>query len=187
MKKKIIIATAAASMIATPAFAGPTDESDVIVNASVAKECSIEDIGTIAIGDISINEAPGVDALQIVGETRQDSGRFWVSCNFTNSMTLSTPTPLVSASATALLPTVEVGSQAFTDTIQYRLRAQNYKTSPYARSNGSGDGVTSTRSTGPIHEGISFRASVWGEDNVGQRPIAATDYTATATVSMSAL
>lgn len=180
--KKIMIAAGAATLFATPAFAASTDSSDVIINASVAKECSIDDIPTISIGDIAIDEDPGADALQIVGTTQADVGGVWVSCNFTNSMTLSTPAPLVSASAASLTPST--GSAPFTNQIQYRLRAQNYGTSPYAYSLTT---PTSTRTTGPIHKQISFRASVWAEDNAGARPYAAADYTATATVSMTTL
>lgn len=180
--KKIIIATAAAGLVSTPAFAASTDSSDVTINASVAKECSIEDIPTISLGDIAIDEDPGADALQIVGTTQADVFPVWVSCNFTNQMTLATPTPLTSASASSLTPST--GSASFTNQIHYHLRANNYGTSPDANSLNT---QTSARSTGPIHKQIRFRAYVTEADNAGERPYAATDYTATATVSMTTL
>lgn len=180
--KKIIIASAAFALASTPAFAAPTDSDTVAINASVAKECSIEDITTVTLGNIAIDETPGVNALQITGQTTQNANLVWVSCNFTNQMTLSTPTPLVSASAASL--TASTGSAAFTNQINYRFRAANYGNSPEAR---SFDLPTRNNQTGPIHKQIQFRAIVDAADNVGARPFAATDYTATATVSITTL
>ena len=178
--KKLLLTAAALSILSTPALADSTDSTDVVINASVAEECSIDAIPAIEIGDITINEDPGADALQIVGDTQADVAGIWVSCNYNNRMTLSTPTPLTSASSAGLTPST--GSASFTNQIHYHLRANNYGTSPEANSL---DTQTSARSTAPIHKQIRFRAIVKAADNTGQRPYAADDYTATATVSMS--
>ena len=178
--KKLLLTATALSILSTPALADSTDSSDVVINASVAEECSIDAIPAIEIGDITIDENPGADALQIVGESSGIVNGIWVSCNYNNRMTLSTPTPLTSASAAGLTPSV--GSASFTNQIHYHLRAHNYGTSPDANSLNT---QTSGRNTAPIHKQILFQAYVKAADNAGERPYAADDYTATATVSMS--
>lgn len=170
-------------LVATPAFAADNDSDTVVVNATVAEECSIEDITTVSLGNIAIVETPGADALQIVGRTEQDANLVWVSCNFTNNLTLSTPTPLVSASTAGLGQMT--GSGVFTNEINYRFRAQNFGNSPEA--NSLTQPVRVGRNEAPVHKQIRFRAIVDAADNVGTRPYAATDYTATATVSISTI
>lgn len=178
MKKLLLVS--AAMLVATPAFAANNDSDNVTINASVAKECSVEDLGSITIGDIPIIETPGSNALQINGEIVKDSSTIWISCNFTNQMTLSTPAPLTSASASTLTPMT--GSQPFTNQIHYRFQAWNYGLSPQADSLNNpvrvGNGA-------PLHKQILFKAKVNAADNVGARPYAATDYTATATIAIT--
>ncbi len=182
--KKILAASAISMAMATSAMAAPNDSDNVTINASVAKECSIEDITVLNLGALPIVQTPGADALLLTnGETRAEQ-LAWVSCNFTNSMTLGTPTPLTSASAAPLVGTEEPGSARFSNTINYRFRAQNYSTSPEANTFGT---ATSTRSSAQIHKQIRFRAIVDGVNNVGIRPIAANDYTAVATVEITTL
>ncbi|WP_298306226.1 hypothetical protein [uncultured Erythrobacter sp.] len=183
--KKLIVAFGAAALIGTPAIAGPSDSDEVTVNATVEKECSIEDVTVLNLGALPIVETPGLDALQLTDTETRAEQLAWVSCNFTNRMTLSAPTPLTSASGAALLGTTEVGSQPFVNEIDYRFRANNYRRSPESRSDG---GPSRTfDETGPIHKNIRFRAYVLGSDNSGVRPVAADDYTATATIEITTL
>lgn len=183
--KKILTASAISMAMATSAMAAPNDNDDVTINATVEKECSIEDITVLDLGALPIVETPGPDALLLTSAETRAEQLAWVSCNFTNQMTLGTPTPLTSSSASALVGTEEPGSATFSNTINYRFRANNYATSPEANSFGT---ATSTRqSSGPIHKQIRFRAIVDGDDNAGIRPIAAEDYTATATVEITTL
>lgn len=181
--KKILFASAAAVFMAGPAFAADNDSVDVIINATVPEECSIEDINPINLGEIDIVTSAGANALQIEGRTQQDANLVWVSCNFTNQMTLETPTPLESASTAGL--GAMTGSQPFTNQINYRFRAQNFGNSPEARS--LDQRILVGRAEKPVHKQIRFRAIVDPADNVGIRPYAATDYTAIATVSITTL
>lgn len=181
MKKILLVSTAL--LISAPALAGNTDNDDVFVTASVAEECSIEDLGTIALGDISIVETPGANALQVLNGASKDSDLIYVSCNYNNKMTLSTPTPLVAASAAGLGKAT--GSADFTNEIQYHFRAVNYANSPDANS-ATQPSVTSN-SSAPIHKQIKFRAYVNAADQNGARPYAANDYKATANISITTI
>lgn len=182
--KKILTASVISMAMATSAMAAPNDSDDVTINASVAKECSIEDITILDLGALPIVETPGPDALQLTSDETRAEQLAWVSCNFTNTMTLGVTTPLTSASAAPLVGTAETGSQPFTNLINYRFRANNYRNSPEVNSFGT---PTRSNTTGVIHKQIRFRAIVDGDDNAGIRPIAATDYTATATVEITTL
>lgn len=182
MKKIIIVAASVAAVSATPAFAANNDDVDVTVNATVAEECSIEDIGTLNVGTIPIVETPGADALQINGTAKTDT-LAWVSCNYTNQMTLSTLTPLTSASTAGL--GAMTGSEPFTNQINYKLLAANYGTSPSA--NSLDQTVRVSRQEKPVHKRIRFEASVTPDLNAGTRPYAADDYTATANVSITTI
>ena len=181
MKKLLLVSMPL--LIAAPAFAANTDSDDVNVTATVAKECSIENIDTVALGDISIVETPGANALQVLNGASADAAPIWVSCNYTNKMTLSTPTPLVAASAAGLGKAT--GSQDFTNEIHYHFRAVNYANSPDANSK-TNTSVGSNNSA-PIHKQVTFRAYVNAADQNGARPYAADDYKATATISITTL
>ncbi|MFU7527628.1 hypothetical protein [Qipengyuania sp. ASV99] len=182
--KKILTASVISMAMATSAMAQSNAQSqDVVVTASVPQECSIEDIADLAFASLTINEAPGIDALQLSEFEAAGSQQAWVSCNFNNQLTISTPLPLTSATAAGL--TVSPGSEPFTSTINYGFRAQNYGGGEVVAN--SLDRLTATRSTGPIHRQVRFSAFVRDDQNAGARPIAADDYTATATVEITTI
>ena len=180
--KKILMTAAAICCVSAPAFAADNDEINVTINATVQEECSLEDLGTVNIGSIPIEEAPGANALLINGSKSVDV-RGWVSCNYTNQMTLSAPTPLISASAAGLGQMT--GSAPFTNQINYRFQAFSYGTSPAVRSLDLPTRVS--RVEKPVHKLVVYKASVEQADNVGARPYAATDYTAQTTISITTI
>jgi spore coat protein U-like protein len=89
--KKIILAAIAVSMASTPAFAASSDTKDFDINARVTPECSMENPSNINMGSLSINRAPGSDAL-LLNDVAANSGAqsVWVSCNYVTDIVLET-------------------------------------------------------------------------------------------------
>ena len=88
--KKIILAAMAVSMASTPAFAASSDTKDFDINARVTPECSMENPSNINLGSLSINRAPGSDALLLNEVAKSDSQSVWVSCNYVTDIVLET-------------------------------------------------------------------------------------------------
>lgn len=115
--KKIAMAALASTavMAATPAFAASSDTKDFDINARVTQECSMENPSNINLGSLSINRAPGSDALLLNEVAQSDVQNVWMSCNYDADITITTLNR-------ALKTTSPVTDTAqFTDTIHYGI------------------------------------------------------------------
>jgi spore coat protein U-like protein len=183
--KKVLLASAAALVAATPALAADTDSDSFNVNASVAQACTMENIGDIDLGDLPINLNAGSGALQLVGNTSGAAGSFWVSCNDTNSMTVA------SANGGRLVNqdrTFDPASDdpTFSDRIRYRLFANNYQNSGGQPGFIGGTAQNQGVSRGAIHRQIDMTASVLAVSNNTIRPLAG-NYSDAVTVTVTTL
>lgn len=88
--KKLVLAAAAVSMVSTPAFAASQDAKDFDINARVTEECSMENPSNINLGSLSINRAPGPDALLLDEVASSTDQQVWVSCNYVTSIKYET-------------------------------------------------------------------------------------------------
>lgn len=114
--KKLILAGAAFALTSTPAFAGSTDTKDFDINARVTPECSMENPSNINLGSLSIDRAPGSNALMLTEATQSSEQEVWVSCNYETSIFITTDNR-------ALKTTTDVTDTAqFTDTIHYGVK-----------------------------------------------------------------
>lgn len=84
------MAAVAASLASTPAFAASTDTKDFDISARVTPECSMENPSNINLGSLSINRAPGSDALLLNEVAQSGTQSVWVSCNYTTDIVLET-------------------------------------------------------------------------------------------------
>ncbi|WP_176598762.1 MULTISPECIES: spore coat protein U domain-containing protein [Sphingobium] len=189
MKKLLMAATAAAVLMAgTPAFAASTDSDTFDINASVAKTCTMENIGDIQLGTVNVNTNAGSSALFINDVASNSTNSFYVSCNDTNSMTISsanagrltTSTPLTGADA------------GFKNTINYSLAADNYRNGGLLQQPGFRRSallgliqLNNGASRGALHRQVKFDALVDPLNNLDARPVAGT-YSDTVTVTVTA-
>lgn len=186
MKKILLTASAATMVIATPAFAADSTTDTFVVNASVPPTCTMENVNDITIGDLAINTNAGSDALTmntaVTGSKSATSNLVYLSCNDSNTMSLSSTGPLTNS---ANVPTAEELADGFTNQIHFRVYVNNYGP-------GTGNARRQYRSTGlqfnngtraALHRQISFLGSVDYDDNDGVRPIAGT-YSSTVTTTV---
>lgn len=183
--KKILLASVASMLVATPAFAAPSDEDSFDVTASVAPTCVMENIADINLGDLPIVMEAGTNALLITGNVAEPSGSFWVSCNDTNSMTVaSANNGRLTNQDRSFDPAIDDAS--FSDSISYRMAVSNYlngSSQPgFIGSTTFNEGV----SRGAIHRQLDITASVLGVSNKNRRPLAG-NYLDTVTVTVTTL
>ena len=115
--KKIVMASLAtvAAMGASPVMAASSDTKDFDINARVTQECSMENPSNINLGSLSINRAPGSDALLLNEVAQSDVQNVWMSCNYDADISITTLNR-------ALKTTSPVTDTAqFTDTIHYGI------------------------------------------------------------------
>src|SRR3546814_18773133 len=63
MKKLLTLAVATTALVSVPAFAADTDTVDLLVNATVLDECSIENPTDVTFATVNINAGAGANAL----------------------------------------------------------------------------------------------------------------------------
>lgn len=183
--KRIVIAAAALSAFAAPAFAQTsTDTTSFEVTATVPDVCTMGTAGNIALGAQSVNTTTGIDALLLNANDVGSSAAFWLSCNDSFTLTMSS---LNQGLETANAPSGD-DAALFTDTLHYRLRLIDF--------NDGGQGAqpllatidNTTRdfaSGGPRHRQVNAQVTVLQADNA-LRPMAGS-YTDTATVTVTTL
>ncbi|MEM8695436.1 MAG: hypothetical protein AAGE05_05385 [Pseudomonadota bacterium] len=184
MKKLLSVAAASAAIIAAPAVASPvSDEFDI--NANVADTCTMENINDIDLGTLSINTTAGPAALLINGPSAEETGDFWLSCNETNRMSLVPANGVLVNQDRSLQPGDDAG---FKDTINYSVRARNYRSGFGALFNPLYNSITGplfqNLSRGAIHREVTIDALVTAVENLDGRPLAG-NYQDTITVTVT--
>ena len=188
MKKLLLAATATAVMLSSaPAFAANNASDTFDINASVAKTCTMENINDISLGTLDINTNAGNSALYLTDIKTAGTNSFYVSCNDTNSMTIS------SANAGQLKTTTPLtGADAgFKNTLNYSLGAENYRNGGQLQQPGFRRTLfgllqlNNGASRGALHRQVKFNALIDPLNNLDARPVAGT-YTDTITVTVTA-
>jgi spore coat protein U-like protein len=177
--KKIVLAAAATMVMASPAYAAPSASDDFVVNATVPNTCTMQNVNDVNLGSLTVSTTAGSNALLLSNDTSEDSNQFWVNCNQNNTMTL---TGTVLQGSRALAPGDD--SASFTDKINYRVAAVNYKSSGAQPSWSSTGGALDQTSRGPVNRKVKIQTSILSSDNP-LRPLAGT-YTGTVTVTVTA-
>lgn len=186
MKKMILASAAAAMLIATPAFAAPSDTEDFDINANVLKSCTMENINDINLGNLPINLTAGPSALLINGPSAGASNSFYVSCNDTNQMTV---VPAAGRLVGSRVFQPGIDDPGFKDTINYAVTALNYRSGLLAVQPGYSSllgafGQSAPR--GAVHRQVTMGVLVTAAGNLDGRPLAG-NYTDTVTVTVSTL
>lgn len=188
MKRLLCAAAAAALFVATPAFADPSDDTSFDINASVPAACTIGELGDYDMGELDIVLTAGSGALTLAalgsnGVVRTQD--FWVSCNDTNRMSITSANngKLIRDGAA---PTAEEAAEGFTNLISYAVTTTNYLPTPYQQpslSDGTAWHQNNTR--GAIHKQVTMLARVTSLNgqNSTRRPLAG-DYSDTLTVTV---
>ncbi len=187
MKKFLLAAAAMTVMAGTPAFAAPNDSDTFAINASVAKTCTMENIADINLGVLDVNTNAGNGALFLTDVQTAETNPVYISCNDTNSMTIT------SASGGQLVnPASLSGADAgFKNTLNYSLAADGYRNGgllnqPLFRRTLFGlFQANNGASRGALHRQVDFDVLVDPVNNLDGRPIAGT-YTDTVTVTVTA-
>lgn len=180
--KKLFLATAAFAVIATPAFAADSDSKDFRIRANVKPECSIADPENVNFGNLSINRAPGTDALTLTTEYNNNFQNVWASCNYAAGITLTT----LNGGLTTDEANDGPDAADFTDIIYYHasLRPSDGSAfSPVFLNTESTPGKTRTRTqTDAFHDEAILRIVIPAGVNT-KRPLAG-QYSDVATVSL---
>lgn len=176
--KKMILASAAAMLVASPAFAANSATDDFQINAQIPETCTMQNVNDVNLGALNISTTAGNGALLLSSDATQNTNQFWVSCNKQNQMTLSGPATLQGSRAFQ----AGVDDAGFTDKLNYRVEALNYFTSGAQPSFSSANGPLNQTSRGPIHRQVRLAAKVLSSENT-LRPLAG-NYTGTVTVTV---
>lgn len=186
--KKLLMAVSAMSMIAAPAFAQSTQTVDV--TATVPGVCTIGDPATIALSSLGVNTTSGANALTLVNSgtyVANKTENFWVSCNDTNKMTI-TSLNQGNLVRTGAAPTATEAAQGFTNQIAYHIGATNYRPGvdwqyqPTLNEGSNNNYMNSTR--GAIHQEVGMQVRIGTNlKNAGKRPLAGS-YTDTVTITV---
>lgn len=187
MKKFLFAAAAMTAMAGTPALAAPSDSDTFAINASVAKTCTMENIADINLGTLNVNTNAGAGALFLTDVQDGETNSVYISCNDTNSMTITsansgrlvTSTPLTGADS------------GFKNTLNYSLAADGYRNGgllnqPLFRRTLFGlVQLNNGASRGALHRQVDFDVLVDPLNNLDARPVAGL-YTDTVTVTVTA-
>lgn len=185
MRKFLLLAAAAATLGSFPAYAAPTAGDNIPITAAIAPECSLQDnLGSINLGSLPIDLAPGPSALELVGTTTGSIPEAWASCNTEANVELtSTNGGLVSAARAA---DPSNGTTGFTNQINYRAQLVNVgSTISFTTTGTAGEGTLATRDA--FHSQAEIRVQVVAADNPGKRPLAAIDYEDVLVVTFTAI
>lgn len=187
MKKILIVALASTAFVSAPAFAADTDDQDVVVNATVNNECSVENPDDVTFTSVNINEAPGEDALFLKNGSQRDDQNIWVSCNYAANLNVTSDNgALLNQAGAALLA---IDPDDFTNRIHYRVQLgePGDTTFPYMDFRTRINGTTKTITAGgAFHDEARLRILIDADDTnlgIGKRPVAG-DYTDTATLTV---
>lgn len=183
MKKFALAASAAAMMVAAPAFA-QTSGNPVLdtfdVTANVALTCAMEDVGPIDLGTLTLNMNAGSGALVIAPSQQQDNADFWLTCNSTNNLRVKS----INGGYLQGNNAATDADAGFTDQIFYGVRVNNYHDTAAVGTRGTySEDISPPRPA--IHRQINLTAIVEEILNP-DRPIAGT-YTDTVEIEVTAV
>lgn len=192
--KKFFVTAAAAALIGTPAFAQQLSDSESFqINASVPGVCTIGNPGTFNMSELSVVTTAGSGALTLnaLGTNGvRTTQNFWVSCNDTNRMTLTSANSNNLVLADGVTPTADEVAEGFTNLIAYAVGAQNYLPTPNQQPSLSNNvPFFQTWTRGAIHREVGMRVLIRSSDgpagntNATRRPLAG-DYSDTVTVTV---
>lgn len=177
--KKLLLAVTAASIMSSPAFAAPSATDSFVVNGTVPDTCTMQDVNNVNLGSLSISTTAGSGALLLSGDASGNTNTFWVSCNKTNTMSITGPAELQGSRAKTIFD-----DASFTDKLKYSVTANNYVTGGGAQPTLIA-GASTSQTRAPLHHTVSLTAAVTQALNPGVRPLAG-NYTATVTVTVTA-
>lgn len=186
MKKILLAAVAATSLMSAPAFAAPLDFKAFAITANVQAECSLQSLNDVSLGQLSINTDPGPGALLITGNS-SSSQQAWASCNY--PVTIRLRSLLGGLRGTQLNDGPDAAD--FTDHINYRLKLQASNGTAFTgaellTSSSGGAGQTSDAiQTDAFHDNAVVSVSVNAADNP-LRPLAGI-YADVATITLGAI
>ncbi len=182
--KKFLIVSLGAMLASTPAFAADSDSESFDINGSVAETCTMEGIGDVDLGTLSIDTTAGSNALFINNTSAEDTNPFWVSCNESNRMLIDADLGVLKNQTRSLQSGDDAG---FKDTINYSVYALNYFNSGAGPQHSSAAGSTGQNTTrGAIHRQVELRARVRKNENEDARPLAG-NYEDTVTVTVTTI
>ena len=187
MKKLLLAAAAASVFAAAPAFAADSDTEDFDIYASVPATCTISDPGTFEMGPLSINLTAAQASTLSINTSIDKRQDFWVSCNDTNKMTLSSDNNgFLKRDGAA--PTAAEAAEGFTDKIGYGVSPYNYlDTGTWQVQPALVTGATFHQGTsrGAIHRNVEMYVRIRTTDQAANtRPLAG-DYTDNVTVTVA--
>lgn len=182
--KKIVIGTVAAAMFSTSAMAASTDTQDVIINATVAPECSMENPTDINLGNLSIDEDAGPGALLLDQVASSSTQSVWVSCNYVTTIVFESTNK-------ALKTTTPVTDTAqFTDTIYYGFEFSPTTPGAFNGSNSHKPRVQPNprtfQQTKEFHDQAQISVTLEALNVNNKRPVAGT-YTDTMTITLGTI
>jgi len=185
MRTIFLLAAAAAVVSAVPAHADPSASDNIPITAAIAPECSLQDnLGSVDLGTLPINVAPGVNALVIQGTTSGSIPDMWASCNTQATVTLqSVRGGLVSSSNDA---DPSRGSDGLTNQINYRAELVGFDENISLLADGTA-GEESSVLMDAFHKEVELWIHVNASDNVGKRPLAGQDYRDTLILTLAAI
>lgn len=172
MKKLAIIALASSALIATPAFAGPTDSQALNVSGTVNQECSIATPGSVNFTSVNINEGAGANALLLRNGSQAQTQNIYVSCNYAAKIGASSQNGgLFNAAGAALMAN---DSADFTDKIHYRVKLTSTDGSiPVLDFRTALEAGDSVNAGGAFHNNAALEVRI-DRDDTQKRPVAGT-------------
>lgn len=185
--KKVIFATATAALFSTSALAGPTDQQDFDINATVTPECSMENPTNINLGPLSINEDPGENALLLNNPAPSSPQTIYISCNTDATFSVNTLNRALKTTSTV------TDTNQFTNVIRYDIRLTPDRTTNFAglgsykpRVQAPGPIAASGQPTGEFHANYQLVVGYEAANVNNKRPVAGT-YTETVTFTVAAI
>ncbi|PWG02223.1 hypothetical protein [Sphingosinicella humi] len=170
MKKILIAAVASTALIATPAFAGPTDSQALNVSGTVNQECSIAAPAAVNFPTVNINEGAGANALLLKNGSQAQSQNIYVSCNYAAKVGASSQNGGLLNAAGATL--AENDPDDFTNVIHYRVKLDatdnSFPVLDFRTRLEAGDSVNAA---GAFHNNALLEVRI-DRDDTAKRPVA---------------
>mgnify|MGYP000532926322 CR=1 FL=1 len=183
MKKILIAAVASTAFFSTAAFAAGTATQGIDITATVSPECVIGAIAPVNLGVIPISTTADATGLTISADVPKSTPvPFYMGCNQRMHIALG-GRGLVSASNAS---NPSLGVDGFTNKLNYQYYMNGTPGTPFS---GATNGTPSAR-TGdrdPFYREASIQIGMTQSINAGRRPLAGTDYTDTATLTLTAI
>lgn len=187
MKKLLLVASAASVFAAAPALAETLATDTVQIEGSIAPTCALEAPGTLIIGEIPINTVAGENALLISQAKESGVSQKWASCNAKARLTVSTANQGRGLESPTLAGTT--APAGFVKSIPYQLTGPT--SSAVLGMSGGGYKQFSAsewwNTPFAFHTQLNYQARISPSAVNTLRPLAATDYQDTVTITLTSL